>query len=118
MAVRVPPGSEISGQTFDLARNARSLESSNGLVDAFRGASVYDDACSLSRQAPCYSETDAGRGACDKCPFSLELQIHCALDETPTKKIHVAQKHELRDLMRFSVSNQVVQITRTSVVFA
>src|SRR6266566_4999246 len=61
-----------------------------GLVDALRGASVYDDACPLSRQAPRYSETDAGRGACDKCAFFLELQIHSALDETPTKKIQVA----------------------------
>src|SRR2546427_9501105 len=83
-------GSEISGQTFDLARNASFIEGGNGLVDALRGASVYDDACPLSRQAPRYSETDAGRGACDKCAFSLELQIHSALDETPTKKIQVA----------------------------
>src|SRR5437667_11704173 len=84
-------GPEISGQTSDLAQTARFIEGGDGLVDSLRGASVYDDACPLSRQAPRYGETDAGRGTCEKCAFFLELQIHSALDETPTKKIQVAK---------------------------
>ncbi len=90
-------GSEISRQTFESSRNAGFLESSKGFVDAFRGTAVYDDVCPLFRQALRDREADADCGTSDECTLSCELQIHHVLDETPTRKIQVAEQQELRD---------------------
>jgi hypothetical protein len=90
-------GSEISGQTFEFPRNANFLKSSQGFVNAFGGAAIYDDGGSLPRQALRDREAHAGCGPCDERTFSCELQIHQVLDETTGKKIHPANKQELRD---------------------
>jgi hypothetical protein len=67
---------KIRCESLEFSRNARFIENSQGLLNPFLGATVYDDRGPLFCQALRDGKADAGSGARNKCSFTFELQIH------------------------------------------